>query len=312
MMAVSEKQMIANRQNALKSTGPRTAAGKTIAARNALKHGLLAKEVVITHGEGAEDAQQFDALLADLVAEFAPASAMEEILVEKIAACYWRMRRAHRCEVGVLRQKLDTMTDDYYAKDNKLTDIQIDDAISQKQGDIETARDQYQWLKRASAAGQEIATTYHLQDNWNWLKKEFIVPKPIVHEIDGFVTEVTTSTEDSVNIKTPEQVHKKMNEKGYNDKQIWQVHMNLCQKYIDKTMLEIKKLQKDKADNELRLQRIRKINSLPPTLKMDSVLRYETAIERQMYQAIKQLERIQRLRCGDTVPAPVQLDVNLR
>ena len=204
------------------------------------------------------------------------------------------------------------MTDDYYAKDNKLTDAQIDSEISQKQASVQTARDTYQWFKRASAAGQEIAATYHLKENWSWFKKEYIDPKPIAYKIDGFVTQVTTTTEDSENIKTPPQIHKKMNEKGHTDNQIWQMHMDLCKKYIDKMTLEIKKLQKEKAHNELCLQQIRKINALPPTLKMDSVLRYETAIERQMYQAIKQLERIQRLRCGDTVPAPVQLDVNLR
>jgi hypothetical protein len=47
----SEKQVLANQQNALKSTGPKTDEGKAIAARNSLKHGLLAKEVVITEGE---------------------------------------------------------------------------------------------------------------------------------------------------------------------------------------------------------------------------------------------------------------------
>ena len=310
-MIVSEKQVLANRQNALKSTGPNTAEGKTLAARNSLRHGLLAKEVVITQGEGAEDQEQFNALIADLVAQFNPAGPLEEILIEKIAGSYWRMRRANRYEVGVLRQKLDVMTDDYYAKDGKLTDAQIDAAIAQKQAAVKTARDQYQLFKRSCAAGQEIATTYHLKENWKWLKKEFIDPKDIVHKIDGYPTvKFGLTTEDSLNIKTPPQIHKKMLEKGCTDKQIWQVHMDFCQKYSDKAAREIKKLQKDKADNKLHLQRIRKTSSLPSKLEMDNLLRYETAIERQMYQAVRELERLQRLRAGDYVPAPMQLDIN--
>ena len=37
---MSEAALAANRANALKSTGPRTAAGKLKAASNSLKHGL--------------------------------------------------------------------------------------------------------------------------------------------------------------------------------------------------------------------------------------------------------------------------------
>jgi hypothetical protein len=38
---LSEKQLIANRNNCLKSTGPRTLGGKIIASRNTVRHGLL-------------------------------------------------------------------------------------------------------------------------------------------------------------------------------------------------------------------------------------------------------------------------------
>jgi hypothetical protein len=37
----SERQAEANRQNATKSTGPRTPAGKAVVALNGTKHGLL-------------------------------------------------------------------------------------------------------------------------------------------------------------------------------------------------------------------------------------------------------------------------------
>jgi hypothetical protein len=46
-------------------------------------------------------------------------------------------------------------------------------------------------------------------------------------------------------------------------------------------------------------------------LKIDRLLKYEGAIERQLYKAINQLERQQRLRAGDNVPAPVAVDVDV-
>ena len=44
---MSLKQVAANRRNAQKSTGPKTANGKAVSKLNALKHGLLAQTVVV-------------------------------------------------------------------------------------------------------------------------------------------------------------------------------------------------------------------------------------------------------------------------
>jgi len=42
---------------------------------------------------------------------------------------------------------------------------------------------------------------------------------------------------------------------------------------------------------------------------IDRILRYETMINRQLYQAINQLERLQRQRKGENVPPPLNLQV---
>ncbi|MFC1637364.1 hypothetical protein ACFL5Z_21295 [Planctomycetota bacterium] len=64
-MTVSQKQLEANKKNAKKG-GVKTEERKAIVKYNALRHGLLAKEVVITVGEGAENPEEFNALLEDL------------------------------------------------------------------------------------------------------------------------------------------------------------------------------------------------------------------------------------------------------
>jgi hypothetical protein len=46
----SKKQNQANRQNALKSTGPKTPEGKASARLNATKHGLLSQKVRVAEG----------------------------------------------------------------------------------------------------------------------------------------------------------------------------------------------------------------------------------------------------------------------
>ncbi len=74
---------------------------------------------------------------------------------------------------------------------------------------------------------------------------------------------------------------------------------------------EIDDLNKQKVHNKLKLQVIKKLGNIPSKDELDRLLRYEGAIERQLYKALNQLERIQRLRAGDNVPAPLEVDVDV-
>src|SRR5207302_11160069 len=74
----SEARIHANRRNALRSTGPKTARGKRTVARNAIKHGFLAREVVITAGEGEERLNEFHDLVEELCEHYEPVGIVEE------------------------------------------------------------------------------------------------------------------------------------------------------------------------------------------------------------------------------------------
>ena len=102
----SNKQLAANRRNAKKSTGPRTDKGKAVAKFNALRHGLLAQEVVLP----GEDESAFDELYDQLREELLPEGELEFRLVERIAASFWRLHRIGRVEAGIFalqRTKID-------------------------------------------------------------------------------------------------------------------------------------------------------------------------------------------------------------
>ena len=49
---------------------------------------------------------------------------------------------------------------------------------------------------------------------------------------------------------------------------------------------------------------------LPEGSDLDRILRYDTTVKRQMYQAMHELERLQRARKGEHVPAPVNVQVS--
>jgi len=103
---MSAKQVEANRRNAQKSTGPRTAMGKDIVAGNGLKHGILSTKLLL---EG-EDPANYRSLIVDLVAALSPVGALEEALVEKVAIALWRQTRLIRAETATLelQRKPDT------------------------------------------------------------------------------------------------------------------------------------------------------------------------------------------------------------
>ena len=94
----TEKQIQANRNNAKKSTGPRTEHGKAASSQNALKHGLLARDAVLP----GEDPTDYEAQIAALEADIQPEGALECELVRQLADAQWRMRRLARIESGYL------------------------------------------------------------------------------------------------------------------------------------------------------------------------------------------------------------------
>ena len=113
-MAVSEKQLLANRQNALQSTGPRTAAGKVVSSQNAICHGLRAEKMVVS----GEDPVEFDQFRGQLFQELVPIGILESRLTAQIAAALWKIQRADRMESDLLAHLQDDYNQqrDEYAK----------------------------------------------------------------------------------------------------------------------------------------------------------------------------------------------------
>lgn len=89
----------ANRENAKRSTGPRTEAGKGQASLNALRHGLLSPRISLLYGETPEELAEFH---ERLYVELAPVGAIEELLTERVISQAWRLRRVLHVERDVL------------------------------------------------------------------------------------------------------------------------------------------------------------------------------------------------------------------
>jgi hypothetical protein len=93
----TEAQINANRKNATRSTGPKTPAGKKSSSRNALRHGLLAREIVLPN----EDRDEFDAFMEQVREDLLPQGPVEELLCDRVITAAWRLIRAARVEASL-------------------------------------------------------------------------------------------------------------------------------------------------------------------------------------------------------------------
>ena len=94
----TDKQVAANRRNALKSTGPKTPRGKFFSSQNRLSHGLAASRHVLSE----EDDAEFCAIRDDLIEEHQPVGATEFAYVRAMTRAEWLRRRIARLDTAML------------------------------------------------------------------------------------------------------------------------------------------------------------------------------------------------------------------
>jgi hypothetical protein len=99
---MSTAQLAANRANAQKSTGPRSAEGKAASRFNALKHGMDAASIVIP----GEDPAAYEAISDEYHREFDPHTALEQYHVDTLIRSDWQKRRLQRTEAKLYRALL--------------------------------------------------------------------------------------------------------------------------------------------------------------------------------------------------------------
>lgn len=100
-------QIEANRLNALKSTGPRSAEGKETSRFNALKNGIEAESLVLP----GEDPARLAALSRNYLVQFLPVGPVEERLVRSLTLSDWYQERFARIEAKIVALSIDPALD---------------------------------------------------------------------------------------------------------------------------------------------------------------------------------------------------------
>jgi hypothetical protein len=99
---ISDKQLIANRLNSMKSTGPRTARGRQRSSMNNLRSGMRSKKDVLPN----ENAALYEERRQGALKSLAPRGDAERTLVLRFVRLEWRGERGERAENARAAQRI--------------------------------------------------------------------------------------------------------------------------------------------------------------------------------------------------------------
>jgi hypothetical protein len=120
--------LVAARQNAQHSTGPRSPAAKQNVKLNALKHGAYVRGENQHQAMAAlgEDPERFQTLRQELMSAFGPGDALWEKQIEDLAWLYCRRERLERAQEGLKRRALQAVDDWQHRRQQEMARVTFD------------------------------------------------------------------------------------------------------------------------------------------------------------------------------------------
>jgi len=292
---MSLKQLAANRRNALKSTGPKTPNGRAVSKMNALKHGLVAREVLAQGINRKESGRELKALYQRFWDNLKPVGPVEEMLVGQIVTAHWRLRRALTAEAGEITLGVDQggwkrLRGPHPALQWSCWEAQ-GDPIWSMEGSAEGIRLLENWLREVRAA----------------VEQEGGVTETVMEKVGRHLG----SKPNSLTRQLEELCRKSSaNPEGLDKAALRERNKSQALAFVDRE-LNLLGWQKAECEKWVRNeQQARQAAAALPSLEvLDKILRYETKLERQIHRALAQLERLQRMRQGEAVPPPLAIEV---
>jgi len=211
------------------------------------------------------------------MADLLPRGMMEHLLVEKIAVNYWRLRRLVRYETGELRDRLDDFENEvlenhlnptlaYYTGEppRTLEDLSYDSDISEEEFNKQVSLVGALTIPEADLTKINFALEHVLICNLDHTYAE--VSKEDLNKARKFITELPPEKKEDLRVKLL--------------KQEWE--------YLG----EMKQVRKMHA----KFDQISRLRSLPNSIILDKIIKYETSLERSILQNLAALYTLQKKR----------------
>jgi len=283
-----------------RTKGPRTATGKTRASRNATRHGVLSKAVLLKDESPAE----YRELLDGLRETFQPEGALEDLLVEKLATSSWRLRRVLMAESSEVQRNVESYEwQQRNLRNEECSRFDISKSFSfpglihqvQNPAVLQRCVEMLEELKEnIGSRGFEEDADNLILDAIYGERDERLSRNDVFDDYEAWLNTSVASVEER-------------EREGYAAPEQCQQHVIHA---IEKEILRLRRYQKDHAAFQTARTRLEvQSRHVPTTPEMDRLLRYETTLERSFDRTLSQLERAQRLRRGQPVPPEVKVRV---
>lgn len=270
-------QLEANRRNAQHSTGPKTPEGKAASSLNAIKYGILARQLIVQGRYIQESPEEFQNFWVEYHNHLAPVGPLEEMLVDQIVALNWRMRRVRAAESG----EIALNTDAGYAHRARIL-AQTGETEEWPHTDTYIEKDLLELREKIERGGEfNKAAIAKIADD-----ADGAYPS-LMRRLNALYCEISQNPGnlDSAALRESNQ-----------------------QKVLDALNEEIKKLSEQQITRRKREaykeQAHRNAEFIPRMDIVQKILRVETVLERQLFRAIEQLERLQTRRLGNHTATP--------
>lgn len=236
---------------------------------NACKHGILTSTVPIKSRYFKEDEKEFNLLTKDLRTDLQPKGVVESFLVEKIAKHMWTERRICIYEKGITETKLQKTADN-----------------EKSFNDFEKATKLQRNMKSDKRITEfELLCGFTSEMLENCELSEF---EDYINYYDEKITEEELVKKKKLSIKpTQDEVE------------------NHIEKRID-LYKEVKKYLKKELNERIEKE---KYGSIVGSDTLEKLSRYQTTNQKQLFQCLSELERIQRRRQKEYVPPPINVNV---
>lgn len=274
---VSDRKLAANRENAKKSTGPRTSKGKAIASLNAMTHGIFARHAVATGPPLMESPGEFLSLLESLRTHFNPQGALEDAIIQQISDVKWKQARLARYEAAGVTERLYSSVSASSRKmeESRWTDMHLRKTAAQEDPgtvDADTLRNQIDLVERLSGDDGPI------EEDEQYLK--FVFSTSMV----GLGESSPSDAEDQIS-KTRDHLRGLSKE-----------HRSELANAYRSQMATLLKGMYEKRANSVTLESALDRSLVPDEAELQKIMRYSTYLSRQEERYIEMLLKLQDAR----------------